>query len=320
MEEDSWRGIRRVLIPAAHQPWGTIWFDWVTVNRVARQSGVVLTLGSNTGIFSYVYRLRGLPSAMNMDGIEWKREKWTRAQRAWLWLNERAGAHASNCLIADHPEIARHLHTHTSAEKITTIPYGADEIAAAPTEPIRALGLESGAYYLVIARPEPENSLLEIVRGYSACRSAYPLVVLGNYVPEARPYHRAVMEAAGSGVRFVGAIYDRAVVESLRFHARAYIHGHRAGGTNPSLIESLAAGNAVIAHDNRFTRWVAGTGARYFSGAEDLTAILDALESDPTILPAMAQASRARHREAFRQEHILPRYERLLLTLSETGA
>jgi glycosyltransferase involved in cell wall biosynthesis len=317
LQEDVWRGVRRVVIPAGKGPWGTIWFDWSTVRHIMRRSGVVLTLGFNTGVFNYLYRLSGRASAMNMDGIEWKREKWSRAQRAWLWLNERAGAHASDCLIADHPEIARHLERHSAPKKITTIPYGADEVTAAPVELIEQYGLEPGAYYLVIARPEPENSLLEIVRGYSECGSSTPLVVLGTYAPEAYPYHRRVMEAAGPGVKFLGAIYDRAIVQSLRFHAKAYIHGHRAGGTNPSLVESLAAGNAVIAHDNRFTRWVAGEGARYFSSAEDLTAILNSLESDPELLLPMAQASRARYSEEFGQEKVLSQYERLLLKLGD---
>lgn len=317
VQEDTWRGVRRVLIPGGNGPWGTIRFDWATAQHVARRPGVVLTLGYNTGVFSYLYRLRGRPSAMNMDGIEWRREKWSRLQRAWFWLNERLGAHASDCLIADHPEIARHLRRHTAAEKITTIPYGADEIMSAPLGPIQSFGLKRREYYLVIARPEPENSLLEIVRGYSMSGCANPLVVLGKYTPKTNSYHRRVIESAGPRVRFVGAIYDRAVVQSLRFYARAYIHGHRVGGTNPSLVESLAAGNAVIAHDNCFTRWVAGESARYFSSAEILAAELNALESDPTLLLSMGQASRARYKKDFLQEKVLPCYERLLMALSE---
>jgi glycosyltransferase involved in cell wall biosynthesis len=320
MHEDIWRGVRRVVIPARNGPWGTIWFDLATVFHATRRSGVVLTLGFNTGVFSYVYRLRGRASAMNMDGMEWKREKWSRARRAWLWLNERAGAHASDFLIADHPEIARHLETHSAPEKIATIPYGADEVTSAPVELVQQYGVESGAYYLVIARPEPENSLLEIVHGYSESRSALPLVVLGTYAPKAYPYHRRVMDAAGPGVKFLGAIFDRDIVHALRFHAKAYIHGHRVGGTNPSLVESLAAGNAVIAHDNQFTRWVAGEGARYFSGAEQLAAILATLESDPELLEPMKQASRSRYKEDFVQEKVLSQYERLLMKLSKGAA
>ncbi|MBL2382416.1 hypothetical protein ELJ13_30045, partial [Klebsiella pneumoniae] len=65
-------------------------------------------------------------------------------------------------------------------------------------------------------------------------------------------------------VRFLGPIYDKHVLSSLRLHCAAYVHGHQVGGTNPSLVEALGAGNAVIARDNRFNRWVAGDAAVYF--------------------------------------------------------
>jgi glycosyltransferase involved in cell wall biosynthesis len=114
-------------------------------------------------------------------------------------------------------------------------------------------------------------------------------------------------------VRFAGAIYDREVVRALRFHARGYIHGHRVGGTNPSLVESLAAGNAIIAHDNRFTRWVAGPKARYFTETKDLEEILNFLDQNPSELAEMEEASLARHKEDFEKEKVLTAYEALLL-------
>src|SRR5277367_5014074 len=308
---DIWNGVRRILVPAGDGAAGTVAFDWGGVNhlRRRRQRGVVLTLGYNTAIFSLLYWLRGIPNVMNMDGIEWKREKWSKSQRAWLWLNELCGAKFSGHLIADHPEIARHLQRHTPVSKITTIPYGADALVSTPVEDLRRWGLSSKRYYLLIARPEPENSILEVVSAYSRKRRGMPLVVLGNYQPDLKPYHERVLEAAGEEVKFIGAIYDKSAVQSLRFHARAYVHGHRVGGTNPSLVESLAAGNAVIAHDNPFTRWVAGPGALYFQCSADIDELLNSLNVDPAQLLTMEEASRRRHREAFTPDLVLTAYE-----------
>jgi glycosyltransferase involved in cell wall biosynthesis len=140
-----------------------------------------------------------------------------------------------------------------------------------------------------------------------------PLVILGNYSPDGTRYQRAVLNAAGPEVIFLGAIFDRDIVKALRFHARAYFHGHRVGGTNPSLVESLAAGNAIIAHDNRFTHWVAGEGARYFRSSEDIDGMLDSLNADPAQLLTMERASRERYRESFTQDKVLSAYEDLLL-------
>jgi len=88
----------------------------------------VLTLGYNTAVFSLLYRLRKVKNIINMDGLEWKRAKWSRAARAWLYLNERFGCLFGNHLIADHPEIGRHLETRTSARRISVIPYGSARV------------------------------------------------------------------------------------------------------------------------------------------------------------------------------------------------
>lgn len=311
--EDNWNGIRRVLIPAGNGSLGTILFDWKSIRHAMREKGVVLTLGYNTGIFNLAYRFGHLRNIMNMDGIEWKREKWSLPARAWFWLNEWAGARVSHHLVADHPEIREHLSRHTDPEKITVIPYGADSVTAAAESLIAQFNLTSKNYYLLIARPEPENSILEIVRGYSLRHRGIPLVILGKYRRDTTRYQKAVLDAAGPEVVFLGPIFDRDIVKALRFHARAYFHGHRVGGTNPSLVESLAAGNPVLAHDNRFTRWVAGAGARYFRTSEDVSDLLDSLAASPDQLLAMGEASRRRHSESFTQDKILTTYEQLML-------
>jgi glycosyltransferase involved in cell wall biosynthesis len=313
LTEDIWNGVHRVLIPAGNHAVGTISYDWATTRDCARRQGVVLTLGYNTGVFSLLYRLRGVPNLMNMDGVEWRREKWTLPQRGWLWFNEWAGARFANQVIADHPEIGVHLQRHTRKSRIAVIPYGSDAVTSAPEDALTAYGLKSKGYYLVIARPEPENSILEIVRAFSSRRIDTPLVVLGKYSAIPGQYKQEVLDAAGGNVLFPGAIYDRKLVGALRFHAKAYIHGHRVGGTNPSLVESLAAGNAIIAHDNRFNRWVAGPGARYFKGTEDLEPIVVSLNDDPAQLAEMEKSSRQRHSEQFEKEKVLLAYEQLLM-------
>ena len=316
--EDIWEGVHRKIIPSSSHALGTISYDWISTKHCSRRKGVVLTLGYNTAVFSLMYRMHRLPNVMNMDGIEWKREKWSLSQRAWLWFNEWAGARFANYLVADHPEIARHLRRHTSAKKITVIPYGADAVTSAPTECLARYGLKSKRYYLLIARPEPENSILEIVKSFSAGADGDPLVVLGDYMGKGNGYRQQVLDSAGPRVHFVGAIYDRDVVRALRFHAKAYIHGHRVGGTNPSLVESLAAGNAIIAHDNRFTRWVAGEGAKFFKGTQDLKEIVHYLEQNPAELSRMETASRQRHRDEFERERVLLAYESLLLRAEQS--
>jgi glycosyltransferase involved in cell wall biosynthesis len=310
--EDTWQGVERVRIPVAQEgPKGTIIFDWKATAHAAKHDDLCLTLGYNTAVFCGLLRIKGIPNLINMDGIEWSRAKWSGIAKAWFWFNDWAGCWLGNHLVADHPQINVHLQSRVKASKITTIPYGADAVSEAPLDAVHALGLEAGRFFTVIARAEPENSLLEIVQGFSAKARGYQLVVLGNY-DDSNAYHRAVKATASEEVRFVGAIYDKPVVQALRFHSAAYVHGHQVGGTNPSLVEALGAGNAVLAHDNRFNRWVAGEGARYFKGADTFSECIDELLGDPQRLAALRVQSRQRFEEAFTWTDVLAQYEMLL--------
>ncbi|MEN3372388.1 DUF1972 domain-containing protein [Dechloromonas sp. ZS-1] len=310
--EDIWQGVERVHIPVAQTgPKGTIVFDWRAIVHASRFDNLCLTLGYNTACFSSLLRFKGIPNLINMDGIEWGRAKWGKVAKLWFWLNDWIGCWLGDHLIADHPQIKRHLQTRVRAEKVTMIPYGADSVVHADLTPVLALGLEPGQFITVVARPEPENSLLEIVRGFSAKIRGVQLVVLGDY-STSNPYHCTVKNAASAEVRFVGAIYDKKVVRALRFFSAAYVHGHQVGGTNPSLVEALGAGNAVIAHDNHFNRWVAGNGAMYFEGATGFSDCLDVLLTHPKKLELLRAKSKERFLEIFTWPQVLSEYELLL--------
>jgi len=310
--EDEWQGVRRVHVPVTGDgPLSTMKFDWRCIRHAAREKPLCLTLGYNTALFCAWLRLKGVRNVINMDGIEWRRAKWSAPARLWFWLNDWAGCWLGDHLIADHPEIKRHLATRVREDKITMIPYGADAIEAADPNLLSQFGLEPRRYFTVIARPEPENSLLEIVQGFSQRTRGVQLAVLGNY-REDDPYHQRVRAAASHEVSFIGAIYDRSILNSIRFHALGYLHGHRVGGTNPSLVEALGAGNAVVAHENNYNKWVAGEAASTFKNANEVSAAVARLIDDPESLLQAASSSKARHTGAFMWAPVLKDYAQLL--------
>jgi glycosyltransferase involved in cell wall biosynthesis len=216
---------------------------------------------------------------MNMDGIEWQRPKWGPATKTWFKLNEWFGCIFSNHLVADHDEIKNHLISRHGYLPISTIPYGASAVTESSTSQLKSYNLNPREYFLVIARPEPENSILDIVRGFVESHSKKKLVLLGNY-NQANNYQAQVMKISDNRVIFLGALYDRDVVSALRYHSFAYIHGHTVGGTNPSLVEAMGAGCSIIAHDNRFNRGVCTNAAFYFRHSNDLKNILDNADDD----------------------------------------
>ncbi|GMV02730.1 MAG: DUF1972 domain-containing protein [Burkholderiaceae bacterium] len=310
---DSWRGVDRVRVPVrGHGAASTVLFDWICTRHAARHSDLCLTLGYNTAAFSALLKARGVPSLINMDGIEWRRSKWSLPARWWFRVNDWLGCWLADQLIADNPGIADLLARRTARERIEMIPYGAPQLVDVPPEPLRAFGLEPECYFTVIARPEPENAILEIVAAFSRRPRGCRLVVVGDYDPRVS-YHARVMRAAGPEVVFLGAQYDRALLDALRYHCLGYLHGHQVGGTNPSLVEAMGAGNAVIAHDNSYNRWVAGEGALYFRSPDEADWAITRLIAYPGLRRQLAQINRSRAAETFSWERVLQAYRSLLI-------
>ena len=318
--EDFWNGLERVTIPVRRTGWlGTSTFDLRSIRHASRHRDVCLTFGYNTAVFNVVQRALGIPNVINMDGIEWSRSRWGITRQAILYVNERIACWVGDELIADHPEIETYLHTRAPARKVTTITYGGTTVASAPTAPVEGLGLVPGRYLTLVARPIPENSILEIVQGFSRRRRGVDLVVLGRYTPETEDFHRRVLGAASEEVRFVGPVYKPERVQAVRFHSLGYLHGHTVGGTNPSLVEALGAGNPVVAHDNVYNRWVAQQAGLYFRSADDVDLRVSELLGDVELRRRLGQAARARHAAEFTWDHVAGQYEDLLIKAAGSG-
>ncbi|NKJ02917.1 DUF1972 domain-containing protein [Novosphingobium sp. SG707] len=310
--EDIWEGIRRIHIPTRLDgAAGTIEFDCKAAADVLKQPGNILTLGYNTGFLCSWLAARGRTNFVNMDGLEWKRAKYGLGAKTYLWVNERLAAHAGTKLVADHPAIADHLATRVSRDRIVTIPYGGDAVFDADVTRLAPLGFEPDRFFTLIARPEPENSVLEVVKAFSVKPRGMKLALLGKY-SKTVPYQAEVLAAAGPEVVFTGPIYDKPILNALRFYSRAYLHGHQVGGTNPSLVEALGAANAVIAHDNPFNRWVASDAGVYFSDVDSCAAQIDRL-SDSKLAGELRIKARARWEENFQWPMILDAYRNLLM-------
>ncbi len=312
---DVWRGVYRVNIPIT-QPGavGTIVFDLRSTLIGRRIADKVLVLGYNTAIFSFLYRISGVYNVINMDGIEWKRKKWKWWQKLWLFINEKMALILGNILIADNGEISNHLiRWRFWGPEIVVIPYGADSTESASSSFLDDFKLKAYRYMLVICRPEPENQILEIVQSFvSLGRSDFRLVVLGNYEPDNNEYHRKVISSANDNVIFVGAIYDNDILASLRKYCYIYIHGHTVGGTNPSLVEAMASGCAILAADNKFNRWVAHDSVRYFCDNVSLRDNINILLNDNVTVELLRLKSQLRFKNNFGWDRILGMYEDLL--------
>lgn len=312
-------GVRLVTLSAGDGPLGQVIFDVRCSFRVRKGYDVVYMLGYVSGPFVGIPRLFGVPVWLNPDGLEWTRSKWSSFGGVGRWLfrlAEKLAVAAASLVVADSQEIAAyHRRTRLRSTPVTFVPYGADVLdQAVTTDPLNLYGIEANRYYLVVCRIVPENHVLEIVRGFNDSDSQFPLIIVGDTDGDT-PYHRRVQAEAEDSdrVRLAGTVFDQEALAALRVNAFAYLHGHSVGGTNPSLLEAMGAGNPVLAHDNRFNREVAGDCAVYFSTSGDIPREIEGLEGCVGKRDALAQRAVERVEAAYQWESVIGAYHELLL-------
>ncbi len=257
----TFRGVRLEHVRAwAPGPLRTLAFDGACLARSLRAFDVVYMLGYGSSALCALARLAGRDVWINMDGLEWRRSKWSGAARAWLWAMEKLAFPCASHLVFDNAALRERV-AGGRRKSASVIEYGApiytrDDEAGA----LAHFGLQPGRYLLAVARLEPENHLVEIVRAHRESASERELALVTN-VERGGDYARALADVAGARTRILGSVYDAQLLRPLRRHAHAYVHGQSVGGTNPSLLEAMGCANVVVAHDNPFNReTLAGAG------------------------------------------------------------
>lgn len=266
--------------------------------------------------FVPLFRLRRVPTALHMDGLEWRRSKWGPRGKAYYRWAEQFGVRTSDALIADAPGIADY-YAHQFGVPTEMIRYGAPVLHAVADARLDELDLRPGRFHLIVARFEPENHVLEIVEGFRRSSASLPLVVVGS-APYSNEYTEQVQRAAEGDerIRLVGGVYDQELLDALYFHALTYDHGHSVGGTNPSLLRAMGAGTATIAFDVPFNREVLANDGWFFTTPEEAASAFETSESEPERTRAMGDRARIRASSAFRWDDVADAYEGLARKLA----
>ena len=212
----------------------------------------------------------------NIDGIEWKREKWNGLARAFLRASEWAAVRFSHEVIADNQAIAEHVRDTYGAD-CHVIAYGGDHALAHASEEKAPEGLPE-AYALALCRIEPENNVHTILEAFSSLET--PLDFVGNWGNSAYGQDLKARYGAMSNLYILDPIYDPDTLYALRRRASLYVHGHSAGGTNPSLVEMMHFGVPLFAHGCNFNRYSTEGRALYFMTPDELVALVQNLSPE----------------------------------------
>jgi len=240
-----------------------------------RNLDIILQLGyTSNSIWSWMLP-KGPAIITNMDGMEWKRGKYSLRVKRFLRKAEKWAVDASNLLIADAEAIKEYLENKYNAQVIY-IPYGA-EIFKKPDESVlERYNVSPGNYNLIVARLEPENNLEIILNGVQKSQSDRITLVVGNHETTYGEYLKSKFR--DSRIRFVKSTFKKERINSLRHYAHLYFHGHSVGGTNPALLEAMGSQCMICAHDNAFNREVLGEDGNFFLDENDVVNALDVLE------------------------------------------
>jgi glycosyltransferase involved in cell wall biosynthesis len=310
----SYNGVQLVHVPALRfGPLTTVLFDLRCLWHARKDFHTVYMLGYGAAPFCFLPRLWGSRVWLNVDGIEWARAKWGTVARLYFKMMEAFSMLTPTRVIADAQAIRDHLlQRHAARTPISVIAYGAPLVTATPDASVLAeWSLEPQRYYLVVCRLEPENHVLEMLKGFRASSSGRTLIVVGNDRSRTR-YVEDLAAVTDERIRLIGTIYDRSKLQALRYHAFAYCHGHSVGGTNPSLLEGLGCGNAVIAHDNPYNREVARDAALFFKTPPDFAEQVNTLEHSEEERAAMRRRAVAILASDYTWDRIAKQYLLLL--------
>lgn len=272
----------------------SVLYDIVSLFQAIRsgQDQIVLLGVSGAIALPIIRMLSNTRIITNIDGIEWKRDKWNRIAKRFLKLSEMLAVRFSHIVIADNEEIAKHVRLSYQCE-CEVIPYGGDHATEAEPDLTSADALPE-QYALGLCRIEPENNVQMILEAFT--NLDMPLVFVGNW--ENSDYGRELKARYKdhSSVNILDPIYDAGALRAVREKAALYVHGHSAGGTNPALVEMMHFGIPVLAFDCAFNRYTTESEAFYFSGSENLRGVIKDLTSERSKANASAMLQIARKR------------------------
>ena len=310
------RGVKLVILPTiAWKYTDTVVHTFLSIlHALFRKYDAILICNAANSIYAWLPRLFGTPVAVNVDGIERKRQKWNRLGRAYYRLAEYVSTLFPNVIVTDARVIERYYRDHYGAGSVF-IPYGATIEKPVEQDTLKKLQLEPGSYYLYVSRLEPENNAHLVVRAFEQVKTSRRLVIVGD-APYAAGYIQELRATTDPRILFPGAIYG-AGYRQLQANAFCYIHATEVGGTHPALIEAMGQGNIVIANETpENSEVVSDTGVLYpRNDVEALRECMQDIADHPDRYEAFKTAASQRIRAHYSWDSVIEQYEQLFLKM-----
>lgn len=303
-QEKEWNGVNIVHCYDAEHILGTAGqfvYDLNCIRNARKQNfDVLLFLGyTSNSVWGKLFPKNAVIIS-NMDGLEWKRSKYSKLVQNFLRYAEKLTVKHSDFFIADSKAIQKYLSDKYKIES-EYIAYGATVFNDAAGESAR-----KDNYYMLMARMEPENNIEMILDGFHQSKSVNRFIVVGN---TDNSFGKRMINKYKNDNRilFIGAEYNAQKLHGLKNTASMYFHGHSVGGTNPSLLEAMASKVLIAAHGNEFNRSVLGEDGYYFESTDDVKSLIEQ-DHNVTLENTMTENNFKKIKEQYNWDKIIDQY------------
>ena len=318
-KEKTYKGIELVKLPTIQNKYmDTLVHAFISsIHAVPRRYDIALYFIAGNSPVTWIPRIVRTKTILNVDGLDWKREKWPRFAKKYIQFAEYLATVFPNCWLTD-SKVVQQYYEDRFGRRPLYIPYGSEVEIVPPGQTLRSLNLEPRKYFLFVGRLVPENCAHHLVQAFSEIQTDFKCVIVGD-APYAEEYKRRLKSLANSDPRiiFTGYLFGSGYNE-LSSHAYTFIETSSAGGTHPALLEAMAFGSCVVANDtpeNLETMGDAGLSYDGQSGSGSLQTLLYRLLGDPDLVED--HRSRAKHRatSVYSWEKVTDEYEKLFYQL-----
>ena len=301
---------------------------YIKENRI--ENPIVYILACRIGPFVGYYKkqLKKLGGTLfvNPDGHEWKRAKWNAAIRSYWKISEKLMVKHADLLVCDSMNIEKYIKEDYKQynPKTTFIAYGADIEKSKLSDDDETLlnwykekGVKAKEYYLVVGRFVPENNYETMITEFMKSNTKKDFVIITNV--ESNKFYEELKRKTefdkDKRIKFVGTVYDQELLKKIRENAYGYLHGHEVGGTNPSLLESLATTDLNILLDVGFNKEVGSNGAIYWSKNIGKLAevIEDSEKKDLEAIKSIGRSAKNQINDNYKWSLIIKKYETIFV-------
>jgi len=313
----QYHGVRLKVLPTIrHKYFDTVVHTFLSaIHAVSKRYDAALICNCANAPFSPILRLTGTPVAINVDGLEHKRKKWSWLARRYYRFAEYLSTLLPNEMVTDAQVIQDYYLARHNAPS-TMIAYGSEVERRPDRDTVRKWRVEPNRYVLYVSRLEPENNAHLVIEAFKKVRTAYRLLIVGD-APYAKQYIDSLKASARGDKRivFTGFVFGQDY-RALQQNAYCYVHATEVGGTHPALLEAMGYGNCVLTLATPENMEVVGEAGVPYIDEFDLAEKLKRVLRDGSLVQAYRNRAQQRIQKHYDWETVVDQYEQLFARMS----